>query len=94
MEKDVSYLNINQKVTALLAGRAVPNDEKDVLVIGTVGSLLAYNVDLNSDLFFKEVSDNMCLTLMLININVSYETKNIYLGMHINIRLSHSHKYF
>lgn len=85
MEKDVSYLNINQKVTALLAGRAVPNDEKDVLVVGTVGSLLAYNVDLNSDLFFKEVRDNTYLTLMLIRIIVSYETKNNYLGMHINI---------
>jgi len=49
-------LNINQKITALLAGKAIPNDEKDILVVGTVGSVLAYNVDLNSDLFFKEVS--------------------------------------
>ncbi|KAF0709135.1 Bardet-Biedl syndrome 2 protein isoform X1 [Aphis craccivora] len=55
-EKDISYLNINQKITALLAGKAIPNDEKDILVVGTVGSVLAYNVDLNSDLFFKEVS--------------------------------------
>lgn len=57
-EKDISYLNINQKITALLAGKAIPNDEKDILVIGTVGSVLAYNVDLNSDLFFKEVSNS------------------------------------
>lgn len=52
-------MNINQKITALLAGKAVPNDEKDILIVGTVGSVLAYNVDLNSDLFFKEVSDAM-----------------------------------
>lgn len=54
-------MNINQKITALLAGKVVPNDEKDILVVGTVGSVLAYNVDLNSDLFFKEVSDKMLL---------------------------------
>lgn len=50
-------MNINQKITAILAGKAIPNDDKDILVVGTVGSVLAYNVDLNSDLFFKEVSD-------------------------------------
>lgn len=53
-------MNINQKITALFAGKAIPNDEKDILVIGTVGSVLAYNVDLNSDLFYKEVS-NYCI---------------------------------
>ncbi|XP_027838207.2 Bardet-Biedl syndrome 2 protein homolog isoform X2 [Aphis gossypii] len=58
-EKDISYLNINQKITALLAGKAIPNDEKDILVVGTVGSILAYNVDLNSDLFFKEIPDGV-----------------------------------
>lgn len=55
-DKDISYLNINKKITALLAGKAIPNDEKDILVVGTVGSVLAYNVDLNRDLFYKEVS--------------------------------------
>ncbi|KAL4096737.1 hypothetical protein QTP88_021631 [Uroleucon formosanum] len=58
-EKDISYLNINQKITALVAGKAIPNDEKDILVVGTVGSVLAYNVDLNSDLFFKEIPDGV-----------------------------------
>ncbi|XP_025409621.1 Bardet-Biedl syndrome 2 protein homolog isoform X1 [Sipha flava] len=58
-EKDISYLNINQKITALLAGKAIPNDEKDILVVGTVGSVLAYNVDLNSDLFYKEIPDGV-----------------------------------
>lgn len=54
-EKEVSYLNINRKITALLAGKVIPNSEKDILIVGTVGSVLAYNIDLNSDLFFKEV---------------------------------------
>lgn len=52
-------MNINQKITALVAGKAIPNDEKDILVVGTVGSVLAYNVDLNSDLFFKEVRKSL-----------------------------------
>lgn len=59
-------MNINQKITALLAGKAIPNDEKDILVVGTVGSVLAYNVDLNSDLFYKEVSDIVLMVLSCI----------------------------
>jgi hypothetical protein len=49
-------LNINQEITALCAGKLNPNDEKDILAVGTPNSILAYHIDNNSDLFYAEVS--------------------------------------
>ena len=53
---ELSYLNINQTVTAVCAGALNPNrKDKDVLVVGTPTNVLAYDVDDNADLFYKEV---------------------------------------
>ncbi|XP_064462898.1 Bardet-Biedl syndrome 2 protein homolog isoform X1 [Ornithodoros turicata] len=54
---DVSVLNVNQAVTSLAAGPLKPGAKEDALVIGTPTAVLAYDVENNSDLFFKEVPD-------------------------------------
>ncbi|ESO97302.1 hypothetical protein LOTGIDRAFT_214128 [Lottia gigantea] len=56
-EGDISLLNINQQVTAVESGRLVAGTQKDTLVIGTQTNLLAYDVDNNSDLFYKDTPD-------------------------------------
>ena len=53
---DVSLLNINQQITAVCAGPLNPSrPDRDVLVVGTPTNVLAYDVEDNSDLFYKEV---------------------------------------
>ena len=54
-DSDVSFLNINQSVTALCAGKLDPSLDRDVLCIGSPTNLLAYDVHDNKDLFYKEV---------------------------------------
>jgi len=62
---DINFLNINQTVNALTAGKLKPfnqinnnnksNVNNDVLVIGTATSIMVYDVLNNTDLFYKEV---------------------------------------
>ncbi|XP_018496842.1 Bardet-Biedl syndrome 2 protein homolog [Galendromus occidentalis] len=54
---DVSLLNINQKVSSLATGTLRPGSSEEVLVVGTPNSVLAYDVENNSDLFYKEIAD-------------------------------------
>lgn len=56
-ERELSILNVNQSVTSICAGKLNPNEEKDILVIGTKTTVLAYHVENNTDLFYKEVPD-------------------------------------
>ncbi|KAL1131419.1 hypothetical protein AAG570_011036 [Ranatra chinensis] len=58
-DKELSVLNVNQPVTAICAGRLRPDDNRDVLLIGTQTTLLAYDVENNTDLFYKEVPDGV-----------------------------------
>ncbi|RZF34924.1 hypothetical protein LSTR_LSTR011418 [Laodelphax striatellus] len=58
-DKEFSLLNINQNITALCAGRLNPEEEKDILIVGTKGSLLAYHVENNSDIFYRQVPDGV-----------------------------------
>eukprot|EP01062_Namystynia_karyoxenos_P003922 TRINITY_DN11382_c0_g1_i1.p1 TRINITY_DN11382_c0_g1~~TRINITY_DN11382_c0_g1_i1.p1 ORF type:complete len:748 (+),score=285.65 TRINITY_DN11382_c0_g1_i1:82-2244(+) len=55
----IKYLNINRQVTALKAGRLLPSAQHDSLMVGTQTNLLAYNVESNSDIFYKEVQDGI-----------------------------------
>ena len=56
----MTFLNINNHVTAVAAGQIDPKlDGKDILCVGTRTNLLAYNVDENTDLFYKEVQDGV-----------------------------------
>lgn len=52
---DISILNINQQVSAVAAG-PLNNSGCDTLLIGTPTNFLAYDVENNSDLFYKDVS--------------------------------------
>lgn len=54
-ENDISILNINQTVSALKAGRLITSKHSDTLVVGTQTNILAYDVQNNSDVFYKEV---------------------------------------
>nr|CAD7463264.1 unnamed protein product [Timema tahoe] len=53
--QELSTLNMSQSVTALCAGVLDPSTDKDMLVVGTATSLLAYNVDTNMELFYREL---------------------------------------
>ena len=57
LENDLSLLNINQAVSCITAGQLNVNSQNDVLVVGTQTNLLAYDVENNSDLFYKDVSE-------------------------------------
>ena len=48
-------LNINQRILSLASGKLDESVERDILAIGTPTTLLAYDVENNSDLFYKEV---------------------------------------
>lgn len=55
----LKFLSINRKITALTAGALRPQSVADVLLVGTPTALLAYDVEANSDLFYKEVPDGV-----------------------------------
>jgi len=66
------HLNFNRKITSLATGSfsgssssgagGVPVPEVDLLFIGTDTSLLAYDVERNADVFFKDATDGVnCL---------------------------------
>ena len=55
-DREISILNLNQTITSICAGRLNPNEDKDVLLVGTPSTLLAYHVENNADLFYKEVT--------------------------------------
>lgn len=59
--QEMSFLNIQQRVTALTTGKLKgdESEEGDALVIGTPTNLLAYDVDKNADLFYKDVPDGV-----------------------------------
>jgi len=58
-QNEIQFLNINRKITSVVAGLLSPNLGHDVLMIGTQTSLMVYDVEENADLFFKEVHDGV-----------------------------------
>ena len=48
--------SFGQHVTALEAGQLSPELSRDILVIGSQTNILAYDVEKNSELFYKDVS--------------------------------------
>eukprot|EP00668_Euglena_longa_P011771 GGOE01014188.1.p1 GENE.GGOE01014188.1~~GGOE01014188.1.p1 ORF type:complete len:718 (-),score=178.66 GGOE01014188.1:160-2313(-) len=57
--KNVKYLNINRTVTALTSGPLNPKSKCDILLVGTQTNLLAYDVEQNKDVFYREVPDGI-----------------------------------
>jgi len=62
-EKDLAhqirFLNINRKISALACGKLSTKLSRDVLLVGAQTTLLAYDVNENSDLFFKDAPDGV-----------------------------------
>ncbi|XP_033751915.1 Bardet-Biedl syndrome 2 protein homolog isoform X2 [Pecten maximus] len=54
---DINLLSINQQVSSVSAGQLVRDKENDILAVGTHTNLLAYDVENNSDLFYKDTAD-------------------------------------
>ncbi len=54
-ESDISLLSFGQHITALCAGKMDDDGDQDVLMVGSQTHLLAYDVNKNADLFYKEV---------------------------------------
>ncbi|ELU16233.1 hypothetical protein CAPTEDRAFT_171644 [Capitella teleta] len=57
MDSDLNLLNINQAVSCVTAGQMNPETKNDVLLVGTQTNVLAYDVENNSDLFYKDTPD-------------------------------------
>ncbi|EFA06343.1 Bardet-Biedl syndrome 2 protein homolog [Tribolium castaneum] len=57
--REIATLNINQTITALTAGVLVPEDDKDVLIVGSETHILVYHVHDNKDVFYKECHDGV-----------------------------------
>lgn len=55
MDSDIILLSIGQHVTSLAAGRLDPDLDRDILLVGTQTNVLAYDVEQNSELFYREV---------------------------------------
>jgi len=56
------FLNFNKKITAIASGNIRDESDqpgKDLLFVGTQSTLLAYDVERNSDVFFREVPDGV-----------------------------------
>lgn len=55
----IRFLNFNNKITALTSGRLDENSDRDILFIGSSASVLAYDVERNADIFFKNIDEGV-----------------------------------
>ncbi|MEW5314625.1 MAG: hypothetical protein WDW38_006104 [Sanguina aurantia] len=58
-QEQLTYLNINKQITALVAGLLGDAHAKDMLLVGTHSNLQCYDVDQNKDMFFKDIPDGV-----------------------------------
>lgn len=60
-EHETRTINLNRTISALAAGdlEGKPDKKRDLLLIGSSTSLQGYDVENNSDIFFKEVPDGV-----------------------------------
>nr|XP_047128260.1 Bardet-Biedl syndrome 2 protein isoform X2 [Hydra vulgaris] len=58
LSADISLLSINQQVSSVACG-SLDESSRDRLFVGTPTNLLAYDVENNSDLFYKEMPDGV-----------------------------------
>ena len=55
IDSNLSLLNINAVVTSISTGCLDVSNKNELLFVGTKTSILAYDVNNNADLFYKEV---------------------------------------
>ncbi|EZA50631.1 hypothetical protein DMN91_003536 [Ooceraea biroi] len=53
---ELAELQIGTEVKSLCVGR-LGEDERDILLVGTISHVLAYHIEDNADVFYKEMSD-------------------------------------
>jgi Bardet-Biedl syndrome 2 protein len=53
------FLNINRQISALCVGSFRDQDAGDTLIVGTQANILGYNVEKNSDTFYKDIPDGV-----------------------------------
>lgn len=60
-EHEIRQLSVNRRISALSCGDLENKDDKprDILLVGTHTNLLAYDVEANHDIFYKEVPDGV-----------------------------------
>ncbi|KAH9150352.1 hypothetical protein AeRB84_006779 [Aphanomyces euteiches] len=58
-DQAVRFLNINREVSAIAVGKFRDQDAGDTLIVGTHANILGYNVEKNSDTFYKDVPDGV-----------------------------------
>jgi Bardet-Biedl syndrome 2 protein len=56
---EVRFLNINRELKALSSGKLDPAKDAEVLLVGTATHIMAYDVERNQDVYFKEVADGV-----------------------------------
>ena len=56
---ELRYLNINRELKALHAGKLEASSTSDMLFVGSSTHILAYNVEENRDVYFREVSSGL-----------------------------------
>ncbi|KAL8584830.1 hypothetical protein ACOMHN_037535 [Nucella lapillus] len=54
---DINLLNINQQVVSLASGCLDKDSQRETLLVGTATNVMAYDVDKNTDLFYKDTPD-------------------------------------
>ena len=54
-ESDVTLLSMGQHLTSLVAGKLHPQLDYDLLMVGSQTNLLAYDIERNTELFYKDV---------------------------------------
>jgi len=54
-EENTNVLNVSHSIRAVTVGRLNPSLARDVIVVGTPTHVLAYDVEANAELFYKEV---------------------------------------
>jgi Bardet-Biedl syndrome 2 protein len=54
---NLRFLNINRRLTAITAGELDPARKRDILVVGSQTNVFAYDVDANTDMFYRDVQD-------------------------------------
>lgn len=64
VDSDISLLGINQKVSAIAAGSLDGLGVNDLLMVGTQTNVLAYDVQNNTDIFYKDAPDGVNAIVM------------------------------